>query len=476
MIRPMQSTLVWRIEALPEAALSSRLKHIRGTQRSPVTRDYDKRGMDLCEMAHGVKFGVKLIGKRTQTTAAQRRKLREEAADLVAGQRGKKPEPWCELVVVGGKVIDWHPDKAVLWAKTVMRDIRRLMPDAVTIQAAIHGDETEWHMHVAMQPRARDSTGRMRLGQTAMRRGMDAILQGGAVKDRIDKNARRRGSSALLSHLHDTIGKPFGLLRGKEDSRREHKEIDPYEAVQARWREITRMRERVRAELEAAEKEREEVASLKRRYKAIEIAEAELEAKAKREQAAMRKRAAAAAKREKQEAERAAATKAALAKERAALEKERAEVKAGAARNAKRAREIILERNEYVHEHNARADRLAERTKAAKERFAKDAKEHREASAELRKREQRLADGLEVIDACLYADVDIEAARDGIYAVMHGHPLGPAVEAARDDRRAMLAADKRRRELKVLDGGIPETDATRELAELAKRGTRPTSV
>lgn len=292
----MASTLVWRIVNIPESGLTDRLKHIRGTKRSPVTREFEKRGIDLCEMAHGVKYGVKHV-RGSEVSPAARHKLRAEAEELVKRQRGVKPEPWCELVVVGGKVIDWPPKKAEEWATAVLRERKRLMPDAVVVLAALHGDESEWHMHIAMQPRARDSRGRIRLGQTAMRRGMDAIVAGEPVRDRVSKGRRKSGSSALLTHLHDTIGKQFGLLRGKEGSNREHQEIDPYEAVQARLREVTRLRERVRLELEAAEKkradaenDRAEVAELKWRYHAIEEAEAELAAKVKAAEARLKKR------------------------------------------------------------------------------------------------------------------------------------------------------------------------------------------
>ena len=70
------STLVWRIDPIDEAALGKRLRRVRGSLRSPVTCEFDRQGIDLCEAAHGTKYGCRQIadehGRVYDSTAAQR--------------------------------------------------------------------------------------------------------------------------------------------------------------------------------------------------------------------------------------------------------------------------------------------------------------------------------------------------------------------------------------------------------------------
>ena len=150
---------------------------------------------------------------------------------------------------------------------------------------------------------------------------------------------------------------------------------------------------------------------------------------------------------------------AALKRDRAALDKKIAEVEAREAKaktaelaNRKRAIEIANERNSHVETHNARVD------------------EYVEARDKLRRRRKTVAAQIEVLDACADSDLGIEDARDAIHAIGRGKPVPKPASDAVKERRARAAAVAKRHD------GIPETDATRELAEIARRGARTTSV
>lgn len=427
------STLVWRIETVSEDALASRLRHVRGQARSAKTREFQAQGIDLCELAHGVKYGVRTFGKRNQASAGQLRKLRAEARELLKRQRGVKPELWCELVAVGGKVVDWHPDKAQEWVGDLMKEVRRIMPETTVVASALHGDETEWHVHVAMHPRARDSKGRLRVGLTAMRRQCDAIITNSPVKDRINLQQRRMGSSELLNHLHNTVGVKHGLARGAVNQPGKHEDVDPLQAGLSRVREVSRLASRMKEQIQVVQQKGEKADDLIARYGAIDQAEKEFEAKARR-----------------REAKRDAEWKAKRYELNAAFESHTDKVAALEAE-----RQELDERREADKEAAIAAGNAAgeARFKALKTTIASQIAALNERAASLKKiaAKQRREDGitkalrrkaqlgLDVLEVCIYENMDLERTKDALYAAKNGIELDPAlmekVERVRQARR-----------------------------------------
>lgn len=326
---------------------------------------------------------------------------------------GKPPAPWCEAVFVGAKIIDWPPERGRKWGEACVGEFQRLFPEARIIEAQLHTREAEWHVHVVAQPRGRDHRGKTRCSKNAMLRSAIGIETGTPLPIAGRRSAEKHRDDC--TELQSAFHRACG---------------EPFGLLRGE-QGSTAKHEEIDSEKRAAAAARE-VEELARRR------DAEL-ARIGNFKAAL----------------------AALARDRAALEKRIAEVeareakaKAAALANRKRAIEIVHERNKHVEAYNARVD------------------EYVEARDSLRRRRKAVASQIEVLDACADSDLGIEDARDAIHAVGRGKPMPPAAKRAIEERRARAAAAAKRHGQQ----GIPETDATRELAEIARRGARTTSV
>ena len=215
-------------------------------------------------------------------------KLMKERKRDLAKQRGTRPKEYAEMVFIGAQRTDpsWNPDKATEWAEECLAWVRKRMPDSPVVAAAAHHDETQWHAHVIVVPRA-VANGKMQWGTAAVHRAMDAEYTG-TYRQRIG----RRSIGAVMSRIQDDVwehvGAPFGLLRGKVGSKRRHKAVDIVESANAHRREsrvfATRIQQgTVKLRKEAAErlaevKTREEVQDERERSTDFERQRAELEA------------------------------------------------------------------------------------------------------------------------------------------------------------------------------------------------------
>ena len=100
--------------------------------------------------------------------------------------------------------------------------VRLCMPHSPVVQAALHMDETRWHCHVLLMPRAaRD--GRPRWGMTAVRHDVDGRITG-EFRTRMSKSAVRSAASRLQDDVWEHAGKPYGMARGERGSRLQHKQ------------------------------------------------------------------------------------------------------------------------------------------------------------------------------------------------------------------------------------------------------------
>ena len=220
--------------------------HIDGTVRNPVTSRApemrDRHGRTLaCERLAEPMDAETLAGLQ-----------RERKRDL-ARQRGRPPQPYAELLFAGAERTDagWPPDRAREWGRACLDWVRKRMPDSPVVEAALHLDETRWHCHVLLMPRAaRD--GRPRWGMTAVRHDVDGRITG-EFRTRMSKSAVRSAASRLQDDVWAHVGEPYGMARGERGSTRRHKALTAAERTEAQEKE--RQRIRARQHIEIAERE-----------------------------------------------------------------------------------------------------------------------------------------------------------------------------------------------------------------------------
>lgn len=270
--------LVYRIETRKESSLSGIRKHVRG--------GFSKTTMklpDLHQMEHGTPGGA--IPLRPSAGKGDMRKWRREAKAMKGA--GRPPDPWCEAVFVGRRIIDWKPAEGRRWADACVNEFERLMPNARIVEAQLHTREAEWHVHIVAQPRGVDALGRMRCSKNAMIRQAIEIETGEPPPIAGRRGLKEHGedASALQSAFHRACGEPFGLLRGEVGSKAKHTEIDEAERAQATAREVDEVKRRLEAELTDAidfKAEREAVekrsAELDKRERSLLAARAKIEA------------------------------------------------------------------------------------------------------------------------------------------------------------------------------------------------------
>ena len=201
-------------------------------------------------------------------------KLMEERRRDLAKQRGTRPKEYAEMVFIGAQRTDpsWNPDKATEWARECLAWVRKRMPDSPVVAAAAHLDETQWHAHVIVAPRA-IADGKMQWGTAAVHRAIDAEFTG---KRR--KRISRASIGAVMSRIQDDVwkhvGEPHGLLRGKAGSKRRHKAVDIVESANAHLRESKVFARRIE---QGTVKRRKEVGERESKVKAREEAQDERE-------------------------------------------------------------------------------------------------------------------------------------------------------------------------------------------------------
>ena len=221
-------------------------RHIDGTVRNPVTsRAPEKRDR------HGRTLGCEPLAKPMDATTLAAYQ-RERKRDL-GRQRGRPPQPYAELLFCGAERTDagWPPDRAREWGRACMAWVRLRMPHSPVVEAALHQDETRWHCHVLVMPRAaRD--GRPRWGMTGVRHDVDGRITG-RYRSRMSKSAVRSAASRLQDDVWEHVGKPYGLERGERGSTRRHKALTDAERNDAQEKE--RQRILARQHIEIAELE-----------------------------------------------------------------------------------------------------------------------------------------------------------------------------------------------------------------------------
>ncbi len=250
--------------------------HIDGSARNPVTSRApemrDRHGRTLkCEPL------AKPMGAAT-LAALQRERKRD-----LGRQRGRPPQPYAELLFAGAERTDagWPPDRAREWGRACMAWVRKRMSHSPVVEAALHMDETRWHCHVLVMPRAaRD--GRPRWGMTAVRHDVDGRITG-RHRSRMSKSAVRSAASRLQDDVWAHVGEPYGLERGERGSQRRHRALTDAERNDAQEKE--RQRLRVRERMELAEREN----AVARREEAADRREASHDFAARRREAERRR-------------------------------------------------------------------------------------------------------------------------------------------------------------------------------------------
>ncbi len=216
-------TLLHRFERVSASASTRRRMHVRGEVRSPVTDAFPKMQSPAGETLSVESLAPTLPDDELANIMARRKK------DL-ARRRGTKPKPHAEFLFVGAKRIGegWSVDKAREWGKACLAWCELRMPDSWITDAALHLDETQWHVHVTTIPAAVED-GKLQWGMSAVRRAMDAELSG-----RKRASMSRAVVGAAVSRMQDDVfahvGEPFGLERGVKGSKRRHVAVSQGEA------------------------------------------------------------------------------------------------------------------------------------------------------------------------------------------------------------------------------------------------------
>ena len=90
--------------ASPSRRLRGRVQSLRRHVRGGFSATTLKT-QDLHQLAHGTPGGA--VSLRPSATPADMRKWRKDAKNMRGA--GKPPDPWCEAVFVGAKIIEWPP-------------------------------------------------------------------------------------------------------------------------------------------------------------------------------------------------------------------------------------------------------------------------------------------------------------------------------------------------------------------------------
>ena len=225
-------TLLHRFERVSASASTRRRTHVRGEVRSPVTDAFPKMQSPAGETLTVESLAPTLPDDELANIMARRKQ------DL-ARRRGPKPKPHAEFLFVGAKRIGegWSVDKAREWGQACLAWCELRMPDSWITDAALHLDETQWHVHVTTIPAAVED-GKLQWGMSAVRRAMDAELSG-----RKRASMSRAVVGAAVSRMQDDVfahvGEPFGLERGVKGSKRRHVAVSEAEAAKARMKEVS---------------------------------------------------------------------------------------------------------------------------------------------------------------------------------------------------------------------------------------------
>lgn len=362
----MSQFFVYRLESRKDAALPGLRRHVRG-KFSATTQALP----DIHQEAHGEPGGA--IALRPSATPNQMRTWRQDARDLYQRGDGRPPDPWCEGVFSGAKIIDWSPEQGRKWGEHCVSEFERLFPHAQIIEAQLHTREADWHVHVVAQPRGVDHMGKLRCSKNAMLRSAVEIETGQAlpIGGKRDPTEHRNDCSAIQDAFHRTCGEEFGLQRGVKGSKSRNKKISDAERQAATMRELDELKRRREAELA-------DIGNLKAAKAAVAKREGEIKAWL------------------------------------ADLKKRLAAVKEREAELAKQAEDIKAERKKYIGIHNAEV-----------------AKFNAHVKAEWRKvRTQRT-----LFEAAIAGELDQEAAVDAAYAAGAGIPLPADVQTVVAKRR-----------------------------------------
>lgn len=202
------SIQVLRLEA--RAGIPDRLvAHVRGDTR-PVTAAKPQPGLrpDVLVLADDV--------------PAARQAIR--AAMAARGKRrGRKPKTGLELVFQGpAKTVDRALIEA--WARDCLRWYQTGAPRSQVAIAALHADETQFHLHVVASATSESGVGLARIRAELA----------GAPPGRVGRATAGAQMSAVQSSLWDEVSRRYGLERGEIGSTRQHREIDRSKALDRR--------------------------------------------------------------------------------------------------------------------------------------------------------------------------------------------------------------------------------------------------
>ena len=197
-------------------------RHIQGLKRDETT----EANPTMVDEA-GEPLGVKLLAP--SMSATEQEALMDERKAILKHQAGAAPAPYVELLFVGARRVgetSWTFKEAEDWAEDVHEWINSRYPDSPVLDIALHGDESQFHVHALIAPRGRTADGELRLGMTAASMAADALITGRPVSGRW---STREEKSEAATRLQDDVwlhvGEVHGLLRGKRTSGRKHKEL-----------------------------------------------------------------------------------------------------------------------------------------------------------------------------------------------------------------------------------------------------------
>ena len=257
-------------------------RHIRGEKRDRATQ----ANPSMTDGQTGETLAVETL--MPSMSAAEEKALLKAREDAIAGLPGRRPEPYAELVFGGAPRVGegaWTLTQAREWAKVIPEWIADRFPDSLMLDCALHCDESQYHIHALMMPRARNGAGELRWGMTTAAARADALITDGAYRV-LDYQGKKQAASRLQNDLWEVAGRPFGLARGKKTRGRKHKELTEEGRAEAILREANlRVQAAKEHELNAKAAEREaksllakpRMALIARRERELDVREAKVE-------------------------------------------------------------------------------------------------------------------------------------------------------------------------------------------------------